>query len=92
MRENNLLRRRVFLRITLVMTTVSKTPTLRQLAASIVHSGVKSPKRTAYPYARALQEIGIAERGRPGRGGTRRAPASIEHGQILALAATRASA
>ena len=74
----------------LQMKTLEKTPTLRQLAASalrIVGHSSATLARAECAYTKELVRLGLAERGRPGRGGTQSPAATIQHGEILTLAA-----
>jgi hypothetical protein len=71
------------------MTPLEKTPTLRQLAASalrIVGHSSTTLARAECAYTKEMQRLGLAEQGRPGRGGTQSPPVTIEHAEILTLA------
>jgi hypothetical protein len=71
------------------MTTLEKSPTLRQLAASALRIvGHSSPTlaRAECAYTKEIVRLGLAERGHPGRGGPQSPRATIEHAEILALA------
>jgi hypothetical protein len=71
------------------MTPLVKTPTLRQLAASalrIVGHSSTTLARAECAFTKELVRLGLAERGHPGRGGSRSPRATIEHAEILTLA------
>jgi hypothetical protein len=76
----------LFAIIFLKMTPLEKTPTLRQLAASALR--IVGPasvlRRAECAYTNELQRLGLAARGRRGRGGTQ--PGKIEHAEVLTLA------
>jgi hypothetical protein len=74
----------------LQMKTLEKTPTLRQLAASalrIVGHSSATLARAECAYTKEIVRLGLAERGRPGRGRSQSPAATIEHAEILVLAA-----
>jgi hypothetical protein len=71
------------------MTTLNKTPTLRQFTTLLAR--YIGRKTNAYPYARAMQQAGLAELGKPGRGGVKSPRVTIEQGALLLIAVSSGS-
>jgi hypothetical protein len=68
---------------------LEKTPTLRQFTTLLAR--YIGRKAHAYPYARALQEAGLAELGKPGRGGSHSPRITIEQAALLLIAVASGS-
>jgi hypothetical protein len=71
------------------MTTLDKSPTLRQFTTLLAR--YIGRKASTYPYVRALQQAGHAELGKPGRGGAKSPRITVQQAALLLIAVSTGS-